>query len=407
MTARRPVLTGARPGSERGCKTAGSGVGLRQAVTAGGRRMAGASGRAMVLAAMLGFAGCSPRGEIVLDPAATAVGTPGTVIVASARAEVDGPPYFLAERSDRLNFARFEVSVPPERKVGTVTFPRHGKADPQKDFVVVAEERLDGEAGFIRAVNRMLAADPARSGDASLFVHGYNTNFAEGLFRQAQIQHDLERAGASIQFAWPSKAKAEAYLYDRESVLFSRDALEATIRALTRTEARDITLFAHSMGSLLLMDTLRTMARDPDDRVLGRIGAVVLISADIEVDVFRKQAPPVLARGIPIYLLISDKDKALEISALLRGEKDRVGSIRSPAELGGLDVTVIDLTNVASVDAMGHLKEAESPAVIEFAQKLRTKGVVPFDTGGDGAFLRGGISLVQQGAAVVLQPLVQ
>ena len=64
-----------------------------------------------------------------------------------------------------------------------------------------------------------------------IFVHGYNTNFAEGLYRQAQMLQGLRQARASVHFAWPSAASAQGYVFDRESALFSRDALERVMHA--------------------------------------------------------------------------------------------------------------------------------------------------------------------------------
>jgi len=236
-------------------------------------------------------------------------------------------------------------------------------------------------------------------------VHGYNTNFAEGLIRQTQMQHDLHKKGAMVQFAWPSAAKTGAYLYDEDSVLFSRDALQETLTALARTNAREINIVAHSMGTLLVMDTLRGMAREGHDEVFAKLKAVVLIEADLDVDLFRTQAPPVLDRGTRIYSMISDKDRALAASARLRGTSDRLGSIRSKAELGGLDVTVIDLTQVRSTTMMGHLKEGESPALIAFVDGLAAAGIAPFGGAIPPPLQEGGLSLIQQGAKIVVTPL--
>ncbi len=69
------------------------------------------------------------------------------------------------------------------------------------------------------------------------------------------------------------------------------------------------------------MDTLRLMARTENDAFFQKVNAVILISPDIEIDVFRKEAEPVLARGVNIYVIVSKDDRALRISARLRGEQ--------------------------------------------------------------------------------------
>ena len=61
-----------------------------------------------------------------------------------------------------------------------------------------------------------------------LFVHGYNNNFSEAIYRHAQIAWDYEMRGPQIHFAWPSAADPLEYTYDRDSVLIARDALART-----------------------------------------------------------------------------------------------------------------------------------------------------------------------------------
>jgi esterase/lipase superfamily enzyme len=354
---------------------------------------------------LLAAAGCSGRGTLSLDPAAADVGTVETILVATDRSALPAFPWFGDARAYATSFAEFAISVPPDRKPGSVRFPKGGRVNPERDFLVVAAERLAGRAGFVAALNRALVEDPGRHGEALLFIHGYNTNFAEGLVRQAQLRHDLKRRGASVQFAWPSRAKSTGYLYDRESVIFSRGGVEQTLHAMAASRAQTITIVAHSMGSQLAMDTLSTMARLGDDDVFAKLRTVVLISADMEIDVFRKLAPPVLARGVQIFLLVSDKDRALEVSARMRGETDRLGSVRSTAELGGLDVTVIDVTQVRSTDFLGHLKEGTSPALIAFLDNMGGRGIDVLDGDVPGTLVQGGLSLIQQGANIVLAPL--
>jgi len=94
------------------------------------------------------------------------------------------------------------------------------------------------------------------------------------------------------------------------------------------------------MGTFLAMETLRSLALARDRATLSKINAVILISADLEVDVFRRQAPPVLAAGIPIYLIVSDDDRALKLSAFIRGESDRVGNVRSTKPIRSVRIAV-------------------------------------------------------------------
>jgi esterase/lipase superfamily enzyme len=263
---------------------------------------------------------------------------------------------------------------------------------------------LDGPNGFVRAVGAEARAQSPRARTGVVFVHGFNTNFAEALMKDVQLRHDLQSPGVGVMFTWPSEAKLMAYVADRENALFSRDALADTLGLMRRTSLRGYNLVAHSMGTFLAMETLRTLALTGDRATLSRINAVILISADLEIDLFRRQAPPVLAAGIPIYLLVSDDDRALRLSAFIRGEKRRVGSVRSAAELGGLDVSVVDLSAIGSDDAARHLKVGSSPEVIALVQQIRNSGVSIFDDGQKTGLLDGSAAILQGATGAILRP---
>jgi len=307
-------------------------------------------------------------------------------------------------RSPEVNFARFDVSIPPDRELGSVKLPDPEAPDPATDFLVVDSTRISGQSEFVKEINHAMARDPGRNRDGVIFVHGYNTSFAEGLYRHAQLQHDMERHGASVHFSWPSTASTTNYLGDRESVLFSRDALEQAIEAMAQSRVERFNLVAHSMGTFLLMETMRTLAKEGNRAFFGKLNAVILMSADIDVEVFVKQAQPLLARNVPIYLLVSKKDRALFLSAVLRGSQSRVGSVTSTEQLGGLDVVIIDLTEIDAEEMLGHFKEGNSPALVEFVRKVHESGGEVFNEGQTKGVLGSSVALFQGGSGVRVAP---
>ncbi len=352
------------------------------------------------------LAGCGTRGTIALvDPAAASQGETERLIVATSRAPSAAPEYYSSTRDFQTNYARFDVSVPPDREPGTMRYPK-SKPDPQRDFVVTDASRLDSQRAFVQAINSEAAKLPAAGRTGVIFVHGYNTNFAEGLLKTAQLDHDLKAPGVSVLFTWPSAAKLLSYITDRESALFSREPLGETLGAMARSNLKGFNVVAHSMGTFLTMETLRGLALTGEQATLDKIDAVILISADLEVDVFRRQAPAVLAAGVPIYLLVSDDDKALKASAFIRGETNRVGSVRSKAELGGLDVTIIDLSEIESEDMAGHMKVGSSPELIAFVQRLRESGTAIFEDEQKVGLLEQGGVLIQGAVGVAVSPIV-
>ncbi len=377
---------------------------MQAPLTKGRFRAAHGLGLALLLTGAL--AGCGTRGSIAMvDPAATARGDTAQILVATARTPAPAPEYFSATRDFDTNFATFDVSIPPNRDPGTIRYPK-SDPDPDRDFVVTEATHLDGPRAFVKAINAKAAEFPAAGRTGVIFVHGYNTNFAEGLLKTAQLYHDLKSPGVSLLFTWPSAAKLLSYITDRESALFSREALAQTLAAMARSNLNGFNVVAHSMGAFLTMETLRELALAGDHATLDKIDAVVLISADLEVDVFRRQAPAVLAAGVPIYLLVSDDDKALQASAFIRGESDRVGSVRSKADLGGLDVTIIDLSEIETDAADSHLKVGSSPELIAFVQRLRASGTAIFEDDQRVGLVQHGGVLIQSAVGVVVNPLL-
>lgn len=93
------------------------------------------------------------------------------------------------------------------------------------------------------------------------------------------------------------------------------------------------------------------------------------------------------------------------MSAVIRGNRKRVRSVRSKAELGGLDVTIIDLSEHKSDDPTGHLKIGSSPELIAFILRIRQSGVSIFDDGQKVGIFDQGAVLIQDATGVVLNPL--
>ncbi len=367
-----------------------------------------------VLCLLLLAAGCAPRGSITIDPAAAVTGSVQDILVASTRTADPGPAVLARDRADDLRFLDFAVSVPPDRAPGTVTFPRGAVPDPATEFVTVSASHLTGADSFRAAINARAATLRPERREAVVFVHGYNTTFAEGLYRQAQISHDFGGRGVSVNYAWSSAGDFRAYAFDRESALFARDGLETVLATLARSDLSRTIVIGHSMGAQVLMDTLRQMAIRGTPGVLDKLASVVLIAPDLDIDVFRTQAAQLAGLDIPIFIFVSNRDRALQLSSLLRGRQDRLGSIRDTGALEDLSravpVRVIDLTDFdANDDPMAHFKAVSSPSMIALFNGLGSAGLEMFrDAEPRGGLLESGVRATQEVAGALLgKPAVQ
>jgi integrase len=98
--------------------------------------------------------------------------------------------------------------------------------------------------------------------DLTLWVHGFNMTPAEAVYRQAQMAEDFGMTGPQVAFVWATAERGIGYLHDRDSVLYARGHFEELVRLLARSTSGRIMIVALSLGSLLVMETLRQAAID-------------------------------------------------------------------------------------------------------------------------------------------------
>ena len=334
----------------------------------------------LALLAPLALAACAtPRVlELSQAPAADVAGTV-QIYVATTREPSAEPVYFNGERATRLSFARLDITVPRSHKAGELELPDSGPGDPAKHFTATNMERLN-LAPVIADVRREIMRRPANQRDVLVFVHGYNTNFADAAYRFAQIVYDSGFKGVPVLFTWPSRGQLLAYPYDRESAYFSRDFLEANLRGITRDIGPGrMDILAHSMGTILTLETLRQATIRGDGTFGGKLRDVMLAAPDVDVDVF-KTLMYVIRR--PVTVFVSADDRALDFSKRFAGDKMRLGAVSAKdteliADLEKRGARIIDLSEVSSGDSLNHAKFASSPRVVQLiGERLRQdKGI--------------------------------
>ena len=332
-----------------------------------------------VLAAAALLAGCAARHETgFLTPVAeTAAGaTDHTLLVATTR-ERDARPGTLynGERAQPLGYAAVTVSIPQSHAAGEIEWPKNPPGNPKSDFVVRQAGYLEGEKEFIRTLNAQLAKRPRGSRKVLLFIHGYNTMFAEGLYRFAQVVHDSQSVAVPVLFTWASRGKLGAYVYDTNSATTARDDLEHTVRLLFASNADQINILAHSMGNWVTVEALRQIKISGRPPPMAKLGSIFLADADIDMDVFKSQMRRFGKPGRPFYVVISRDDKALQISDMIAGGRGRLGSDQNVEELAALGATVIDLTDVKATDPSNHSKFAQIAEVAPQLTAVLSRGV--------------------------------
>lgn len=326
--------------------------------------------RLLSIVTMIALTACAPRGVITIAPEAAAVGDVRTVYLATSRGITNLPERFDSSRAP-ATFARYDVSIPPDRVDGSITYPGRRAVDPRKQMLTVDEELYADEGAFKSDLSTALRSSPA-SKRVVVFVHGFNNTYAEGLYRAAQLAHDLKITSTIVHFSWPSSANALGYVHDHDSTLYARDALETLLRDVSDAGASDIVLVAHSMGALLSMETMRTMAIRGDTRTLSKLSAVILISPDIDVDVFHAQMAAIPKPPQPFVIFGSQRDLWLKLSARITGAENRLGTLADTSAIADLPVTYVDVGEFR--DGTVHFAFATSPELLDVIQQLSLAG---------------------------------
>jgi esterase/lipase superfamily enzyme len=288
-------------------------------------------------ASALALGGCASLGATDVRPDASSLSIDPTLLVATTRKRVNGgrtKPWFGPERSSAMTIARAKL-VPPDD--GRFTLAAAGLDDWRLDAV----EPMAGEIG------ELLAQAGGGPDDVLIYVHGFKQTFETAALDAAHLSDGIKFRGRTMVFAWPSKAGLFDYAYDRESAMWSRDQFERVLRSLVATaSAGRVHIVAHSMGTMLTLESLRQLHARTGDAVADRIGAVVFAAPDIDMDVFSAAIERIGSLSAKITVIAATTDRALALSGQIAGGMTRVGAAEKAA-IEQLGVRVIDASSQA------------------------------------------------------------
>ena len=238
----------------------------------------------------------------------------------------------------------------------------------------------------------------------SLFVHGYNNDWADTVKRYASIQSRLFDGGAQnlgtlVLYTWPSDGNAAGYLPDREDArACAPDLAEALVvlhdqiitmqRAAAMTERSEakrfckakISVIAHSMGSYVMQKALAIASRRINNpQLVTLIHQLVLVAGDIDNDIFDKSLPPdsdgVLMTNLcyRIGALYSGLDAVLGASAGLKhfgtrrlGRSGLADRSKVPDNVFDHDVTAL----IKDTPGSTHSAVFETPAAMALVRNI-------------------------------------
>ena len=328
--------------------------------------------RRLILASLLFVAACGDRSFTPVVPEAVEIGKPINIFAASSRLPEDNGS-FGYQRSERLRHLETVVTVPPSRELGELR-AGYANPNPKQQFTLAAQSEFSTPNDFKAKLRAELAKLPPREREITVFVHGYNSTQPEAVFRAAQLKNDIQVPGLLVAYSWPSRGRALAYAYDTDSVLFARDGMEQLLLQVTDVGASRVLVVAHSLGGAVTMETLRQMDVESPGWAARGLSSVVLISPDLDVDVFRSQMLRLSGVPNPFVIFVSRRDGILRLSSRLRGTSpdDRLGSIDDIERVMDSPIEVIDTTAFTDNAGSAHFVTATSPALISMIRRARS-----------------------------------
>ena len=266
----------------------------------------------------------------------------------------------------QISYGICEVSIPKTHKAGELEAPSiwrfEWSENPDKHVVLLKIHPQEKKAYF---ANLKEVIQKAKGRNAFIFVHGYNVTFKDAARRTAQISYDLKFSGAPVFYSWPSKGELKAYTSDEENILWAQENIKTFLKDFVeKTDAENIYLIAHSMGSRALTGAVAALA-DEDPRFKNRFREIILAAPDINARVFRDQiAPKMIKASNNITLYVSDKDKALLASREFHNNARAGEAGEHIVIVPGIDT--IDASNISgqSMLGLGHSYWAEAKSMI-------------------------------------------
>jgi esterase/lipase superfamily enzyme len=365
---------------------------------------------AIAVSVALACGACTSTGtsQGMLTPVAEAEGSTRVQILAVTnrkRSTTNAGEMFTGERSDETSYASVTVAAPPGSapSSGGIQVPGLTGTTP-RNFVTVGADHLDKRA-FSAAISN--AAKQGGRSKVLIFVHGFNNRFDDAVYRFAQVVHDSGAEGIPVLFTWPSRGelRLNAYAYDRESAIYSRDTLEQLLDTLAANrDVKEINILAHSMGNWVTLEALRGKAIGGGKAGIGhKVKNVFLVAPDVDVDVFRTQIRRMGNARPRFALFVAQDDKALSVSQWIWGGMPRIGDINPEQEpyrdvLAQEQITVFDLTKLDSGPAHTRAFDDITKVVVMVREQLNEEPVVT--QGGRVAGARANEPVVTQGGRV-------
>ena len=237
--------------------------------------------------------------------------------------ELDGEEDFEARYGPKRNpdqsltLGVAEISIPERHKPGKLEVPKWWKlefeADPAKHICLLKLDEQKSDDHFAAEASKLLQGAEKR--EILIFIHGFNSSFANAARRAAQVAADSEFPGAVALYSWPSEDSTARYMFDANNVEWTQPHFRRFVDLLqNRFPDARLHFMAHSMGSRLLRWTLEQRPANAP-----QLGEAVFAAADVDHQSFQNSVTNFMGKASRVTLYASQYDRALRASKTLNG----------------------------------------------------------------------------------------
>jgi esterase/lipase superfamily enzyme len=260
-----------------------------------------------------------------------------------------------------LEFGIASVSLPVDRRIGTLPKPRWWKfelsQDPSKHVILLDVATRERDI-FVADIRQALAEDDEAG--VLIFVHGYNTSFADAARRAAQLSYDLRYRGVPLLYSWPSVGRMVPYTVDATNVEWSEPHLKHVLTMLLdEANVTRMDIIAHSMGSRAVLGAVGALNLAATGTPLRHL---ILAAPDVDAGTFREAARDVARRASRFTLYASSRDWALWFSKRVNGYP-RAGDSGDGVVIVRPSLDTIDASSV-DTSLVGHSYYGDNRSIV-------------------------------------------
>lgn len=260
---------------------------------------------------------------------------------------------FLKNSPETVKYIICLINVPREHSIGSLDTSNDSILNRNIYFYSKGYNKLDKKDFFNNLKDKK---------EILIFVHGFNVEFEEAIYRASQIHYDLKFQGTTILYTWPAGPQGgflssfminETYRVNQQHAKISIPIFKNFLQELFDIVAEDtkIYLIVHSMGHQIVIPALVELSKS-NQLKNKKIQEIVFNAPDYPVEEFKQDAKVITNTANRITIYCSPNDNALKASETVNKNR-RIGQCYKVDGLDVINVKRVD-SPILGVGGLGH-----------------------------------------------------